>query len=76
MPRTSIVAGTGLPPFLRIIPSEGRKYLTHLYLDKMAAIFTDENLKCIFLSENDGIPIRISLKVVPRSLSDNILAFV
>ena len=37
----------------------------------MAAIWADNNLKCIFLNENDGIPIRISLKFVPRSPIDN-----
>ena len=45
--------------------------LTHLPLDKMAAILTDDNFKCIFLNENDRIPVRISLKFVPRSLIDN-----
>ena len=33
----------------------------------MVAILADDNLKCIFLNENDRIPIRISLKFVPRS---------
>ena len=37
----------------------------------MAAILADNNLKCIFLNENDRNPIRISLKVVPRSPMDN-----
>ena len=46
--------------------------LTHLSLDKMAAILADDNFKCIFLSENDTILIAISLKVVSRSLIDNI----
>ena len=32
----------------------------------MAAILADYIFKCIFLNENDIIPIRISLKVVPR----------
>ena len=36
-------------------------------LDNMAAILTDDNLKCIFLNEKDRIPIRISPKFVPRS---------
>ena len=45
--------------------------LTHLPLDKMAAILADDNFKCIFLNENDGILIRISLKFVPRSPIDN-----
>ena len=46
-------------------------YLTHLSLDKMAAILADENFKCIFLDENDKISNRISLKFVPRSQIDN-----
>ena len=45
--------------------------LTHLPMDTMATILADENFKCIFLNENRGIPIRISLKFVPRSPIDN-----
>ena len=37
----------------------------------MAAILADDNFKCIFLNENDRIPVRISLKCVPRSPIDN-----
>ena len=37
----------------------------------MAAILADDNFKCISLNENDRIPIRISLKFVPRSPIDN-----
>ena len=37
----------------------------------MAAILADDNFKCIFVNENDRIPIRISLKFVPRSQIDN-----
>ena len=40
--------------------------LTHLPLDKMAAIVADDIFKCIFLNENDRIPIQISRKFVPR----------
>ena len=36
--------------------------LTHLPLDKMAAILADNIFNCIFLNENDRIPIQISLK--------------
>ena len=36
----------------------------------------DDNFKCIFLNENDKIPIRISLKCVPRSQIDNALVLV
>ena len=50
--------------------------LTHPLLDKMAAILADDILKCIFLNENDRIPIQISLKFVPRSLIDNKAALV
>ena len=37
----------------------------------MAAILADDIFKCIFLNENDRIPIQISLKLVPRSPIDN-----
>ena len=37
----------------------------------MAAIFADDIFKCIFLNENDRIPIQISMKFVPRSPIDN-----
>ena len=33
----------------------------------MAASLADDNFKCIFLNENDSIPMRISLKFVLRS---------
>ena len=45
--------------------------LTHLPLDKMAAILADDIFKCIFLNENDRISIKISLKFAPRSPIDN-----
>ena len=45
--------------------------LTNLRLDKMAAILAGYNFKCIFLNENDRIPIRILLKCVHRSPIDN-----
>ena len=35
----------------------------------MAAILADD--KCIFLNENDRIPIRFALKFIPRSPIDN-----
>ena len=41
--------------------------LTHLSLDKMATILSDDVFNCIFLNENDRIPIKISLKYVPGS---------
>ena len=37
----------------------------------MAAILADCIFKCIFLNENDRVPIRISLKFVPRSPVNN-----
>ena len=40
-------------------------------MDKMTAILANDNFKCIFFHENDTIPIRISLKFVPRSPIDN-----
>ena len=46
-------------------------YLTHLSLDKMAAILADDNFKCIFSIENDRIIIQISQKLVPMSLIGN-----
>ena len=42
----------------------------------MAAILADDISKCLFLYENDIIPILISLKCVPGSQSDNRLALV
>ena len=44
---------------------------TVLPLDKMAAIWADDNFRSIFLNKNDRISIRISLKFVPRSQIDN-----
>ena len=52
------------------------KELTHLPLGKMAAILTDAVFKCIFLNENDNIPIQISPKLVRRSPIDNKPAWV
>ena len=42
----------------------------------MAATLADDKFKCIFLNENDRIPIRFSLKFVPRSAIDNYPALV
>ena len=50
--------------------------LTHLPLDKMAATLAGDNLKCIFLNENDKIPVPFSLKFVPKSPTDNTPALV
>ena len=38
----------------------------HRPLDKMVAILANDIFKCIFLHENNIIPILISLKFVPR----------
>ena len=45
-------------------------------MDKMADILTDDIFNCIFLNENDRIPIQISLKYVPRSPIENKSALV
>ena len=45
--------------------------LTHLPLDKMAAILADDIFKCIFLNEKFCIVIWISLKFVPKGPIDN-----
>ena len=45
--------------------------LTHLPLDKMAAILADDIFKCILLNENAIISIQISLKFVPEGSIDN-----
>ena len=37
----------------------------------MTTILADDNFKCIFFNENDKTPIRISLKFVLRSPTDN-----
>ena len=37
----------------------------------MATIMADDIFKCIFVNENDRIPVQISLKFVPRSPFDN-----
>ena len=37
----------------------------------MAAIWADDIFKCIFLNENDRIPVQISLKFAPRSPISN-----
>ena len=42
----------------------------------MAANLADNILKCIFLNENDKIPIQISLKLVASSPIDNKTALV
>ena len=46
-------------------------HINHFPFDKMVSILADDNFKCIFLNENDRIPIAISLKFGPRSPLDN-----
>ena len=43
-----------ITPLCRAAPAS-----SHLPLDKMAAILADDTFKCIFLNENDRIPIQI-----------------
>ena len=50
--------------------------LTHLPLDKMAAIFADNLFKCIFMHEKFYISIQISLKFVPKGPIDNMAVLV
>ena len=45
--------------------------LTHLPLDKMAAILADDIFKCIFVNENFSILIKISLQFVPKGPINN-----
>ena len=54
-----------------LIDQMGWLLLTHLHVEKMVDILADNIFKCIFLNENDGIPIQFSLKFVPRSPIDN-----
>ena len=42
----------------------------------MAAILADNVFKCIFMNENVQIPIKISLKFVPKGPINNIPALV
>ena len=42
----------------------------------MATNLADGNFKCIFLNENDRIPVLISLKFVPKNPIDNKLAVI
>ena len=50
--------------------------LTHWSRDKMAVIFQTTFCKCIFVNENVGISIKISLKFVPKCQINNIPALV
>ena len=50
--------------------------LTRLPQDNMAPHFTDDIFRCIFMNENFGILIEISLKFVPMGPIDNNQALV
>ena len=50
---------------------EMHSVLTHLSLDKMAAILADTIFKLVCLNENDRIPIQISLKFTIMGPIDN-----
>ena len=50
--------------------------LTHLPLNKMAALLADDIFKCIFLNENEEIPIKISLAFFLKGMINNIPALV
>ena len=57
---------------LELIPDKsGGTELTHLPLAKMAATIADNILKCIFFNDNGKIPIKLSLKLAPKSPIDN-----
>ena len=46
------------------------RVFTHLLLDKIATILSDDIFKCIFVNEIDKIPIQISLELVTGSPID------
>ena len=57
--------------WLQVVSADVGMQLTRLPLNKMAAISADDIFKCIFLNENDIIPIQISLNFFPRSPINN-----
>ena len=61
-------ARTRRPPCITVSPW---RFLTHLPLDKMAAVLADNIFKCMFLNENFYILIKIPLKFVPKGPIDN-----
>ena len=56
------------------VASKDHNMLTHLPLDKMAAILADDISKCFFLNEYVWISMNISLKFVPKGSINNIPA--
>ena len=65
--RKTIFKGYGHPDIILKAPLRTRTTITHLCLDKMAAILADNIFKCIFFNEDDRILIKISLKLVHSS---------
>ena len=61
---------------LKIIPSHDRLILNTLRQRQDGRHFPESIFKCIFFHENVSISINISLKFVPRSQINNILALV
>ena len=59
-----------------VIPAQAKYALTHLPLDKMAAISTYDIFKCIFLNEKFCILFKISVEFVAKGPIDNIPALV
>ena len=58
------------------VMNPGQHQLTHLLLDKMAAILADDIFKCFFMNEKLRILIKVSLKFVPKGPIDNKSALV
>ena len=54
------------PITLHMKARQGIRELTHLPLDKMAAIVAEDIFKCISMNEKFFILFRISLKYVPK----------
>ena len=54
-----------------IMHRHGLNELTHLSHDKIAALFTDDIFRCIFMNEKFFISITNSLKFVPDGPIDN-----
>ena len=60
----------------RLTIDMGGSIINQPTLDKMAAIFADDILKCISMNEKNCISIQISLKFVPKGPIDNKWALV
>ena len=64
--KSSFVSYNGYKPAIIV-----SRQLTHLPMDKMAAILANDIFKCIYLNEYDRNPIQISLKIFPGGPIDN-----